>query len=90
MAVRQPRYGKEEFAQRGNELYESQVRSKVEEKNRGKIVAIDLETGNFEVDTSEIAACNRLEASHREAQIWMVRLGSHYVRRFGGRTKRAI
>jgi hypothetical protein len=50
----------------------------------------DLGTGAFEVDASEIAACDRLEASHPEAQIWMVRIGSRYVRRFGGRTKRAV
>jgi hypothetical protein len=90
MTVRQPCYSKEEFAQRGDALYEAQIRSQVEEGNHGKIVAIDLETGAFEVDASEIAACNRLEASHPEAQIWMVRIGSRYVRRFGGRTKRAI
>jgi hypothetical protein len=71
MTVRQPRYSKEEFAQRGDALYESQIRPQVEEGNHGKIVAIDLETGAFEVDASEIAACNRLEASHPEAQIWM-------------------
>jgi hypothetical protein len=88
MAVQQPLYSKEEFAQRGDALYESQVRSKVEEGNHGKIVAIDLETGDFEVDASEIAACDRLEARHPDAQIWIVRIGSRYVRRFGGRTKR--
>ncbi len=37
---RQPRYSKEEFAQRGKEIYESQVRSQVEEGNHGRIVAI--------------------------------------------------
>jgi hypothetical protein len=88
MTIRQPRYSKEEFARRGDEIYESQVRSQVEEGNRGNIVAIDLETGAFEVDASEIAACNRLEASHPEAQIWIVRIGSRHVRRFGGRTKK--
>ncbi len=90
MAVRQPRYSKEEFAQRGDEIYEAQVRSKVEQGNHGKIVAIDLETGAFEVDASEIAACDRLEASNPNAQIWIVRIGSRHVRRFGGRTKRAV
>jgi hypothetical protein len=88
MTVRQPRYSKEEFAQRGDEIYESQVRSRVEAGNHGKIVAIDLETGDFEVDASEIAACDRLEALHPDAQIWIVRIGSRHVRRFGGRTKR--
>ena len=88
MAVRQPRYSKEEFAQRGDALYESEVRSQVEEGNRGKIVAIDLETGAFEVDASEIAACDRLEARCPDAQIWIVRVGSRHVRRFGGRTRK--
>jgi hypothetical protein len=50
VAIRQPRYNKEEFARRGDEIYESQVRQQVEEGNYGKIVAIDLETGDFEVE----------------------------------------
>ena len=87
MAVRQPRYSKEEFARRGDEIYESQVRSQVEEGNYGRIVAIDIETGDFEVDQSEIAACDRLEARHPDAQIWIVRIGSRHVRRFGGRSR---
>jgi hypothetical protein len=40
MAIRQPRYSKEEFAQRGEAIYESAVRSQVEADNHGKIVAI--------------------------------------------------
>ncbi len=90
MVVRQPRYSKEEFAQRGDLIYETQIRPLVEAGNRGKIVAIDIETGIFEVDASEIAACNRLEAHHPDAQIWVLRIGSRYVRRFGGRTKRSL
>jgi hypothetical protein len=90
VTVRQPRYSKEEFAQRGDALYESEIRSQVEEGNNGKIVAIDLDTGDFEVDASEIAACDRLEVRHPDAQIWMVRIGSRHVRRFGGRMKRVV
>jgi hypothetical protein len=88
MTVRQPRYSKEEFARCGDEIYESQVRPQVEEGNYGKIVAIDIKTGAFEVDSSEIAACDRLEARYPDAQIWIVRVGSRYVRRFGGQTRR--
>ena len=40
MTVRQTRYSKEEFARRGDEIYESQVRSQIEEDNHGRIVAI--------------------------------------------------
>ncbi|PAX53071.1 hypothetical protein [Brunnivagina elsteri] len=89
MTIQQPRYSKEEFAQRGDEIYETQVRSQVETDNHGKIVAIDLETGAFEVDASEIAACDRLEARHPDAQIWIVRIGSRHVRRFGGRSRKS-
>jgi hypothetical protein len=88
MSVCQPRYSKEEFAQRGDLIYQTQIRPQIEAGSQGKIVAIDLETGDFEVDAREIAACNRLEARHPDAQIWIVRVGSRHVRRFGGRTKR--
>lgn len=46
---RQPRYSKEEFTQRGNALYESKIRLQVEQNHRNKIVAIDIETGEFEI-----------------------------------------
>jgi hypothetical protein len=36
MAVRQPRYSKEEFAQRGDALYESEIRQQVEESYQSK------------------------------------------------------
>lgn len=41
MTIRQPRYSKEEFAQRGDHLYETQICQKVEAGNHGNIVAID-------------------------------------------------
>lgn len=56
MAVRQPRYSKEEFAQRGDEIYFTQVRPLVEAGNHGKIVAIDIETGDFEVAEDTMTA----------------------------------
>jgi hypothetical protein len=51
MPLRQPRYSKEEFARRGDEIYDFQVRPQVEANNYGKIVAIDIETGGWEMDT---------------------------------------
>ncbi len=40
MTIGELRYSKEEFARRGNEIYEAQIRPQVEEGNHGKIVAI--------------------------------------------------
>lgn len=81
--VRQPRYSKQEFARLGDEISERDIRRVVEREHQGKIVAIDIETGEWEMDTSEITACERLKAGYPDAQIWIVRVGSRYVRRFG-------
>jgi hypothetical protein len=83
MTVRQPRYSKEEFARRGDEIYESQVRPQVEEGNHGRIVAIDIETGAFEVGKNSIIASDLLLAYHPDAQIWFVRIGYLAVHRIG-------
>jgi hypothetical protein len=84
----QPRYSKEEFARRGDEIYERQIGPAVEEGNEGKFVAIDIETGAFEVDVDELAASDRLLARNSEAQVWLRRIGSRHVRRFGPRQRR--
>ena len=86
MAVRQPRYSKEEFARRGNEIYESQVRQQVEKGNKGKIVAIDIETGAYEVADTPIAAVDRLYERYPDAQPWVIRIGHRAVYRFGSRS----
>jgi hypothetical protein len=86
MTVRQPRYSKEEFAQRGDALYESQIRSQVEEGNRGKIVAIDIETGAFELADDPMIATRQLYERLPDAQPWVIRIGYRAVRRFGARS----
>jgi hypothetical protein len=75
------RYSKEEFSQRGNALYESQIRSQVEADNHGKIVAIDIESGDFEVDEDTLVASDRLLLRHPDAQTWFIRIGHRAVHR---------
>ena len=90
MTVRVPRYSKEEFAQRGDEIYNRDIRPLVENtQNKGKFVAIDIETGLWEMDTDEILAGDRLVTRVPDAQTWMIRVGYGYLRRFGaGRSRR--
>jgi hypothetical protein len=83
MTAHKLRYSKEEFARRGNEIYESQVRSQVQQGNQGKIVAIDIETGSFELADDTITASDRLLERCPDAQIWRVRIGYKAVHRFG-------
>lgn len=82
---RQPRYSKEEHARRGEAIYEQQVRAVVEGGNAGKIVAIDVDTGAYEIADTSLSASQRLLARLPDAQIWCVRVGSPAVHRFGSR-----
>ncbi len=83
MAVSKPTYSKEQAARRGDEIYDRSVRAQVEPQRNGEIVAIDLDSGAWEVDPDEITAAHRLESRHPNAQIWAVRVGSRYLSRFG-------
>jgi hypothetical protein len=82
------RYGKEEFAQRGDAIYAESVRPQLKAEDDGKFAAVDIDSGTYEVDLDEIVACDRLRARLPGAQIWLVRVGSPYVHRFGGRERR--
>lgn len=86
MAERQPRYNKEEFARLGHEIYNTQVRSQVEEGNYGKVVAIDIETAAFEVADDSLTAAKQLLKRYPEAQIFGIRIGHRAVHRFGFRS----
>jgi hypothetical protein len=89
MPPTQPRCPKEEFAIRGDAIYESDISPQLKPGDKGKFVAIDIETKVFEVDPDELKACQRLRARVPQAQIWLVRAGSRCVQRFGGHRLRA-
>jgi hypothetical protein len=84
MTVRQPRYSKEEFAQRGDEIYNRLIRGQVETDNKGKFVALDIETSAWEMDADALAACDRLISRVPDCQTWLVRVGYPFVHRLGG------
>jgi hypothetical protein len=73
-----------EIARRGQIIYES-LRGQVETaSNIGKIISIDIETGNFEIDDDILRACSRLQKSHPEAILWTERIGFNAVYAVGG------
>jgi len=78
-----PRYSKEEFARRGDAIYDREIGPHLKKTNLGKFVAIDIETGEYEVDADEMVATDRLLARVPDAQIWFRRIGSRFARRFG-------
>jgi hypothetical protein len=83
MSVRQPRLSKEEHARLGADIYERRIRHQVEAGNHGRIVAIDIDSGEFVVADRTVDAAQELLGRCPEAQIWFVRIGHQGVHRFG-------
>ncbi|MBM4073209.1 MAG: hypothetical protein FJ271_30445 [Planctomycetes bacterium] len=81
------RHSKEEFAKRGDAIYED-IRPSLAAKDVGKFLAIDIETGEYEMSADEMTAGDKLRARLPKAQIWMVRIGYAATRSFGGRQVR--
>lgn len=86
MPNRYPRYSKEEFARKGDRWYETQIRPQVEVGNHGKIVAIDIDTGAFEMGDDTMMATEKLYKRLPDAQPWVIRIGYRAVHRFGARS----
>ncbi len=84
MASTKRRYSKEEFARRGEAIYDREIRPHLKAEDDGKFAAIDIETGAYEIGTDELEAGDRLRARVPDAQIWLKQVGSPYLHRFGG------
>jgi hypothetical protein len=88
MVAAKRRYSKEEFARRGDAIYQKDVRPQLKAEDHGKFAAIDIETGEYAIDADELKACQKLRKRIPDAQIWMVRVGYRTVHRIGGRHER--
>ena len=83
-----PRYSKEEFARRGQEVYDRAVRPNLRPEDEGQYVAIDVDTGDYAADRDDFTATERLLARKPDAQIWLVRAGHPATYRIGQRGAR--
>ncbi|XHX76227.1 MAG: hypothetical protein RBJ76_17505 [Stenomitos frigidus ULC029] len=81
----QPTLSSDEIAQRGKELYQQRLSTQVETaENIGKIIAIDLNTSDYEIDQDLLAACNRLKVKQPHSVTWIERVGYDAVYAISG------
>ena len=79
-----PQYTPEEVAQRGESMYERQIRARVEPEHMGQFVVIDIETGDYELDVDDLVATKRALAKRPGAVLYGLRIGSSAAYRLGG------
>jgi frataxin-like iron-binding protein CyaY len=87
MATVKRRYSKSEFARRGAALFKK-LRANLSAEDEEKFIAIDIETGEYEIHANEMTAAARLRKRIPGAQIWLVGIGTGFLDRFGGHALR--
>ena len=87
MATTGRRYSKEKLADLGEAIFAKDILPKLHDHRKDDFVAIEVETGEFEIDAKEQVACDRLRDRVPDAQVWLRRVGSRHVRHFGGQAR---
>ena len=76
---------RDENWRRARTLYEQRIQKQVEtEENIGKIVILDVDTGDFEIDTLGIESARKLRQRHPSAHLFGMRIGYKVAESFGG------
>ena len=78
----------EETGRLGDEIYERDIRPQVEETHHGKIVAIDVDSGDYAIAGTALAAADALRERRPALNVWAVRVGYPTLRTFGGSSLR--
>ncbi len=84
--IRRP---KDETARLGDEIYERDIRPQIEETHHGKIVAIDVDSGDYAIGNDVVAATDSLREEHPDAiNVLCERVGHRTLYHFGGSSLR--
>ena len=83
MPTTKPRRSLDELASLGGEIFDRQVRPALRPEDDGKFVAIDVETGDYEIDEDDYTAVMRLRTRRPEAESWLMRAGYPTAYRLG-------
>lgn len=73
----------DELARLGGEIFDRTIRSTLCPEDDGKYVAIDVDSGDYEIDADDYAAVARLRAKKPSADVWLMRAGHKAAYRIG-------
>jgi hypothetical protein len=71
----EPRRTLDEVAQLAAEAIDRCVRASLRPEDDGKFIAIDVDSGEHEIDEDDYTAVKRLRARCPSAEIWLDRIG---------------
>jgi hypothetical protein len=81
-----PRYSSDEIAEQGQALYEREIQGSLAAGDVGKFLVLDIETGDYELDTDDLAAVQRARAKRPDGAFYVLRVGHSAAYRLGLKT----
>jgi len=64
-----------DIAQLGQRIYDREIRPKVEKTHHGKYLAIDVDSGDYEIADEMFAAGENLRRRHPDSLSYLMRIG---------------
>ena len=75
----------EELMRRAKEIYEREIKEKVLPQHKGKLLAIDVWSGDYEVNDDPVIALRALQERHPQNNIFLMRVGYKAAYSMGGK-----
>ncbi len=66
------------------EIFERSIKDQLVPEDNGKFLAINIHTGEFEIDSDDAKALDRLRKRCPEGEMWLRKTDSKFAARFGG------
>ena len=83
MPTIESRRSSEELARLGAEVFDRRIRPALRPEDDNEFVAIDVGSGDYEIDEDDYAAVSRLRARRPSAEVWLERAGQPAAYRLG-------
>ena len=77
-------YSPAEVVRIGQEIYDRVIKSQVESGNRGKMLVLDVNSGDYEIAVEDIVAYDALKFRRPDAVTYLVRIGAATAFRISG------
>lgn len=82
-------YTPDEVVDRGEAIYAAKIRGQMTEADTGKFVIVDIDSGEYEIDVSELAAMKRALEKRPRSIVYSLRVGYPAAHRIGSVTASA-
>lgn len=83
--MKHPDHNREALAARGRAIYEERIRSTVEPEHMGEFLAINVDTGEYELGSDDVAVMKRAAERHPVHSLYGMRVGYRTMGRIGAR-----